>query len=232
MRIGIYDWNSSRIELEYEPKHAPNSDLAKFLWGELNKDKTIFNIFSESEIPPSISLKTKYYQSLSELININYDQFFAAGVKIEEISNGVIIHNISEENTIIMRMNNGLALMLGLTAQISEDVFHFRLTTKFVAPYKTRIDLLSPDYVLVYADFIEDSIVGGMMAPVLKVVPVLSTSEKSTDRLYYDFQGDSPSRVCKDVLTNFTIELRDVTGKVLEFESDEYTEILLAFKEQ
>ena len=80
----------NRIELEYEPKHAPNSDLAKFLWSELNKDKTIFNIFSESEIPPSISLKTKYYQSLSELININYDQFFAAGVKIRRSVIGLL----------------------------------------------------------------------------------------------------------------------------------------------
>ena len=129
-------------------------------------------------------------------------------------------------------MNNSLALLLGLSAQISEDIFHFILSTSFVAPYKTRINMLAPDYVLVYADFIEDSIVGGMMAPVLKVVPAPSSDEKSPDRMYYDFQGESSAPVCKDVLTNFIIELRDVSGKILEFEPEEYTEILLAFKEK
>ena len=220
------------IDLRYEPKKGHDNILAQFIMNEMNKDKTIFNIFSESAIPPSISIKTKYYQNLSELVDINYELFFSAGIRIEEQYNRIIFHNISTENNIIMQMSNGLAMLLGLTAQISEDYFHFVLSTTFVAPYKTKINMLAPDYVLVYADFIEDSIIGGIMAPVLKVVPTPSSDEKAPDRMYYDFQGERSAPVCKDILTTFVIELRDVSGRILEFESEEYTEILLAFKEK
>ena len=103
---------------------------------------TFCDIFSESEIPPSISIKPKYYQSLTEILDTNYEEFLSAGVKIEENNNRMIFHNISEENNIMMKMNSALAMMLGLTSQISEDVFHFKLVSEFIAPYKVRIDLL------------------------------------------------------------------------------------------
>ena len=110
--------------------------------------------------------------------------------------------------------------------------FHLTFKDKFVCPYHANTQLLYPDYILVYSDFIENSIVGGIEAPILKVIASPSVDEKSTEREYYDFQGQNIIETCKDTLADFCIELRDISGKILEYDSSAYTEILLAFKEK
>ena len=72
---------------------------------------------------------------------------------------------------------------------------------------------------------------GGITAPILKIVPPPSPHRSSSGRIYYDFQGQNSVKVCKDVISSFCIELRDVSGQILEFDSSEHTDILLSFKQ-
>jgi hypothetical protein len=168
---------------------------------------------------------------LPDLIEKNFKHFHDLDLKIHHEKHRLILTNVSIDSILTLTMSNSLALVLGLTSQISTENFHISIENKHTASYKSKIHLLRPDYILVYADFIENSIVGGILAPVLKVIPALSTDSNSSDRMYYDFQGQSTVSLCKDILSTFCIELRDVTGKLLEFDPEEYTEILVAFKE-
>ena len=222
----------SNINLSYEVKNPEKLSNSSSLMEMMISDPAINIISVEDSILPSIYIKSGNYRDLEEIIEENQDLFLSVGIKLNHYNNRLILINQSSNLTITLSIHNSLALMFGMTNQISNDKFQLPIEDKYVCPYLTKTQLLSPDYILVYADFIENSIVGGIEAPILKVVPSPAIDEDSPERVYYDFQGQNTIGICKDVLTDFCIELRDVTGKILEYDNSAYSEILLAFKEK
>ena len=227
----------SIINLTYEVENHEKSQNSKMIMDLISEEPGINIIYDEYSILPSINLKSGYYQDLKSIIEKNQDEFLSVGIRLEQNKNRLTLINQVNQKlnlnlTITLSIHNNLALMFGMTNQISNQKFHLTFKDKFVCPYHTNTQLLYPDYILVYSDFIENSIVGGVEAPILKVISSPSVDEKSSEREYYDFQGQNIIETCKDTLTEFCIELRDISGRILEYDSSAYTEILLAFKEK
>ena len=233
----------SIINLTYDVKnyddknHENNPNSLGLLMEMLGQDPNINIKYDPHSMLQSITIKSGYYHDLKSIIEKNQDIFLSVGIKLSHHNNRLTLINQANFNlnlnlTITLSIHNNLALMFGMTNLISNEKFHLAIEDTFVCPYLAKPQLLYPDYILVYADFIENSIVGGIEAPILKVVPSPSLHEHSTEREYYDFQGQNNLDTCKDTLSDFCIELRDVSGKILEYDNSAYTEILLAFKEK
>ena len=217
------------IEVGYETKKDPK--LTNAILEDLIKDPNIFTLFPELETRSKLIIKPGHYQNLNDFIENTYETFITAGLELEVKNHHLIFYNNSKDTNVHLSLNGTLAMILGLTIQYSEDLFQFVIEEEFISPYKANLNLIHPDFVLVYADFIDLQIVGGLLAPVLQVVPSPNPDSEETSRMNYDFQDQKITKVCKDVLSSFTIELRNVSGNILEFEPDSYTELLMSFKE-
>ena len=197
-------------------------------------NKTTENFFDPSAPnfkTESVQIKPGHYQTLEDVITVNREAFQMSLVDITQENDRIKFTNLSKEYIVNISMHYTLSNLLGLSSNIKLNRHSFNIADTFTASHKARMNLLAPDYILVYADFIEHSVVGGITAPILKIVPPPSPHRSSSGRIYYDFQGQNSVKVCKDVISSFCIELRDVSGQILEFDSSEHTDILLSFKQ-
>lgn len=183
-------------------------------------------------LPIELAINPGHYKSITEVVKTHKNMFLAHGVDIG-VKDGerIVFTNILINTVPTLKFDGHLALLLGLTADITLNTFDLILKKQHTATHNSKINLLFPDYILVYSDFVESSYVGGCMANIIKVVPSPTLSDTHTDRVHYDFQDQNLIKVCKDNISTMCIELRDISGKLIEFEDQEYTEILLAFKE-
>ena len=78
-------------------------------------------------------------------------------------------------------------------------------------------NIWTPNFMLVYANFIEYSSVGHMAAPILKVVPIEISSENAEYYRYYESKNEETHRVTHSQLNNVRFQLRKIDGHPLNF---------------
>ena len=125
----------SIINLTYEVENHENSQNSKMIMDLISEAPGINIIYDDYSILPSINIKSGYYQDLKSIIEKNQDEFLSVGIRLEQNKNRLILINqvnkkLNLNLTITLSIHNNLALMLGMTNQISNKKFHLTFKDK------------------------------------------------------------------------------------------------------
>ena len=145
------------------------------------------------------------YKTAGELIDAVNKAIFPTFGKIEE-KDGFYLYTVTE--TYGLRPSKELAIQLGVITQLSDPVPWMRNKWK-VAINKIRIPKNPIQFMSVYADFVENTMIGPDLKPLLRLVPLLDGSGYWEHHMF-TLQYYIPVKRCK--IQEFGITIRQGLG--------------------
>jgi hypothetical protein len=183
--------------------------------GEVNKRFTV-------KIPEG------FYPDLQSILDELQEELIKEANFHMTIENGKLQLKNSFENptqsTVIMK--NTLAVMLGLTDNDTQDEIEIKLIHGKVlsAAFHPKMDLLFPDFILIYLEgMVESSVVGGTKIPLLKIIPAPNFNSQH-EKNHFDFNSSNKVKLAQSSFQTITYTLHDITGRILKFADNAITD--------
>lgn len=138
--------------------------------------------------------------------------------------------------TCIMRIPYAWAILVGSTK--SPDQFGFveyQLKKGDTHEFESNINYKAwvPNYMLLYANFIEYSPFGSSVVPVLRVIPLEQQNKSNYSYRFYEPKKDEYHPVTFSQVQNVQFQLRTIDGRLIEFQREDVKVILsLKFRER
>ncbi len=177
-----------------------------------------------------VSIEPGYYTSLEEIQRRNKDRFLKYCIYTEIVHDRLFLSNTSTDIDSTIHMSGSLACVLGLEAA-SRALTEYSISLggrTILGKHPPQLELMYPGYIMLYTDFVENSIMGGKQCPILKVLPAPGYHLPSkTNSVHYDFNSTANVRMCKGVVRQLSFQLRDITGNLVLFDSKAPCELLL-----
>lgn len=187
---------------------------------KLNNDMKM--IQTEKHKIPIPNLRT----NLNDLINYLNDKVLAIDAFKFEYDNDTKFISIKTRTNINVYISKHLAQILGfisLTASENDTSYWkgINLKSKTIkkAEYPANIKIFRPAFLMIYMDFVELTLVSGVYTNILKIVPVKIESEELECQTK-EFKTIEYRRLNKTVLSEINTEIRDPSGKLVQFDNN------------
>ena len=179
------------------------------------------------DITHSFEIKPDYYDSLSEISEQNAKFFQYYGVKISDTSGHILLENISSATSCDITLTNTLASILGVSDPLNElSETTISIDPRYRGSFPYNLNLHYPNYIIVYADFVENSVIGGSECSILKILPAPKPGVQSRST-HFDFSSPGHTRIVKNTLSQLQFELRDIAGDLIETDSPSSTSLMI-----
>jgi hypothetical protein len=175
-----------------------------------------------------IAIPEGFYPDLQSLIDVMQTQLLDEAFFYISIENGKLqLRNAlkTPTNTTIT-ISNTLAVMFGLTDSDVEDEIIIKIPHGVTssALFFPKMDLLFPDFILIYLEgMVESSVVGGAKIPLLKIIPAPNFNSQH-EKNHFDFNSSNKVKLAQSSFQTITYTLHDITGRILKFADNAITD--------
>ena len=132
-----------------------------------------------------------------------------------------------------MKVPYNWALILGSTRapkKGSDEVeYSLRAGQSFCFEGKMNYKAWLPNFMLLYANFIDYTSIGGVQAPVMKMIPLFHDDLEDTDYRGYEPKNTEYHKISYSQLESLRFELRSIDGRLIKFDSPR-SKIILSLK--
>ena len=175
----------------------------------------------------TITLTAGHYPDIKAVATRAHLVFNHHGIDFILRDGVIFLQNLWPDAHTTLTMRTPLAVILGLSESDEDEDFVIDLHTAVGGFYTPKLDLLYPDYILLYAEnFVENSVVGGLQIPLLKIIsaPQFLSARVNT---HFDFNSSNLVKFSKPAISQLCFTLRDITGRILQFDDGSVTECQL-----
>jgi hypothetical protein len=137
-------------------------------------------------------------------------------------------------DSFVIAVSGELAYIMGLSTRLSDEDAEVTVTRDTVGPvavgWTVDLNRLRPQSMLLYCDAVKPSVVGSVMMPVLKLVPVMPV-EGGEEAAYTQYKCEHLDFVTlqSNMLSELNFELRGLDGRKIAFESEKHPELQMSF---
>ena len=239
----LYNVTSNKFFISYKEEYGQGDSLPLVEHGPSRPGKRMpdryhLNIMEEKyeyQIN-GIPLKSGCYKSISEIVEQLQKCFDENHIRMK-ISNmneklvGITSNPTTSGGTFTIKLSPYLSFVLGLSNDIDKGFEHtFNGVEKYQAKYETRLKMLTPKYVIVSADIVDETIFSGEHVKLLKILVNVENIENEI--LYFDFLHYDVKDIKYREFSSIQITITDITGSPLITDSIIPTILQLEFLSQ
>jgi hypothetical protein len=169
-----------------------------------------------------------FYPDLQSIVDVIYEKTLEENFLLIEVENGKLTlrNSFSAPTNTTITISNTLAVMLGLTDSDAEDEIIIKINHGVTssALFYPKMDLLFPDFILIYLEeMVESSVVGGTKIPLLKIIPAPNFNSQH-EKNHFDFNSSNKVKLAQSSFQTITYTLHDITGRILKFADNAITD--------
>ena len=239
----LYNVTSNKFFISYKEEYGQGDKLPLIEYGPPRPGKRMpdrFDLNPFSEMYEyhinGIPLKSGCYKSISEIVDQIQKCFEENHIRfrISFLNNKIVAIKstpTTSGGTFTIKFSPYLSFVLGLSNDIETGFEHsFKGVEKFRANYETRLKMLSPKYVIVCADIVDETIFSGQHVKLLKILVNVENNENEI--LNFDFLHYDVKDVKIREFSSIQITITDITGSPLITDSIIPTILQLEFSNQ
>ena len=239
----LYNVTSNKFFISYKEEYGRGDKLPLVEHGPPTPGKRMpdrFDLNPFSEMYEyhinGIPLKSGCYKSISEIVDQIQKCFEENHIRfrISFLNNKIVAIKstpTTSGGTFTIKFSPYLSFVLGLSNDIETGFEHsFKGVEKFRANYETRLKMLSPKYVIVCADIVDETIFSGQHVKLLKILVNVENNENEI--LNFDFLHYDVKDVKIREFSSIQITITDITGSPLITDSIIPTILQLEFSNQ
>lgn len=177
----------------------------------------------------SLEIDKKSFETPYELISKLNVHFGASGQLFFSIKDHTI--RVRTPGEIKISASKELLYYMGFTKQKlidnTSETMTFSFKKKYIFSEFVREDYLLPNYMMVYTNIIQPTIIGDDFSKIFKILPVTMSKRHEL----FEFEHLDYFKLQNSYVSNMKIEIRDHTGALINFAHDEEVVLSIIFKQ-
>ena len=239
----LYNVTSNKFFISYKEEYGQGDSLPLIDHGPPRPGKRMPDRYSLNTMEEKyeyqidgIALKSGCYKSISEIVNQIQKCFEENHIRlrISFLNNKTVAITstpATSGGTFTVKFSPYLSFVLGLSNDIDKGFEHsFKGVEKYQANYESRLKMLTPKYVIVCADIVNETIFSGQHVKLLKILVNVENNENEI--LNFDFLHHDVKDVKIREFSSIQITITDITGSPLITDSIIPTILQLEFFNQ